>query len=198
MRVCRYETPSDEFAECPKPVIFLAGPTVRGHQQHLLPSWRTAAIEEFRKREFTGTLIVPEFSDKAESDKGRYDLPIWEYAGLKIADCIMFWIPRTRELIGLTTNFELGYWLRWREKLVYGRPNDAYRVDYLDIIWTHDYEESPRGISEIYSDLGQTIDAAMEVAAGVRTKNDRLKELTNRARLGDDAAAKQLIQELAG
>ncbi len=160
MDVLRYETPASEFEQHPTPVIFLAGPTVRGHQQHLQPSWRFEAIEIFRRRGFAGTLIVPEFTDCAASDKDRYDLPIWEYAGLTLADCIMFWIPRTRELIGLTTNFELGYWLRERQKVVYGRPRDAYRIGYLDILWTKDYGEHRVGTPAIENSLSDTVDAA--------------------------------------
>ena len=165
MDVLRYETPEANLETFASPRIFLAGPTVRGHQQHLQPSWRFAAINEFERRGFKGSLIVPEFSDKAQSDKGKYDLPIWEYAGLKLADGILFWVPRTRELIGLTTNFELGYWMRWREKLVYGRPDDAYRIDYLDILWKHDHDEHGVGSRKIYNSLASTVDAALEVAA---------------------------------
>jgi hypothetical protein len=162
MNVFRYETPSSEFERSDIPVVFLAGPTVRGNQQHLQPSWRFDAIEKFRSRGFAGTLIVPEFADCAASDKDRTDLPIWEYAGLKLADCIMFWVPRTRELIGLTTNFELGYWLRERCKVVYGRPDDAYRIDYLDILWKKDYVEHPFGSSVIHTSLSQTVDSVLE------------------------------------
>ncbi len=160
MDVLRYETPEGDFGNFASPRIFLAGPTVRGHQQHLQPSWRFAAIDEFRARGFRGSLIVPEFLDSAQSDKGRADLPIWEYTGLKLADCILFWIPRTRELIGLTTNFELGYWMRWREKLVYGRPNDAYRVDYLDVLWKKDYDEHGLGSQEIHDSLAAAVGRA--------------------------------------
>lgn len=122
-----------------KPIVFLAGPTVRGHQTHLGDSWRLEAIRLFETNGFDGTLILPEFHDKFESDKGRYDLPVWENDGMTIADIILFWVPRTKELIGLTTNFEFGYWLaKNRDKIVYGRPDDAYRIDYLDILWRLD------------------------------------------------------------
>ena len=64
MNVLRYETSEKEFENyTDKPIIFLAGPTVRGNQPHLT-SWRFAAIEEFKKQGFDGTLIVPEFTDK--------------------------------------------------------------------------------------------------------------------------------------
>ena len=61
-----------------KKSIFLAGPTVRGHQQHLGPSWRFDAINELEKLNFEGNVIVPEFSDPSESDKGKPWIPIWE------------------------------------------------------------------------------------------------------------------------
>ena len=142
----RYETPIESIAGIEGDVIFLAGPTVRGHQPHLT-SWRFAAIEELKRQGFDGTVIIPEFVSKTESDKHRTDLPLWEFAGLKRANVITFWIPRTRDfvlndskiitgLIALTTNWEHGYWVaRCPEKLVYGRPDDAYRMSYLDIMW---------------------------------------------------------------
>src|SRR6056297_648101 len=119
MNVFCYEIDKEVVAKTEGPVVFLAGPTVRGHQQHLQPSWRFACIDEFKKQGFNGSLVIPEFTDKAESDKGRYWIPLWEFTGLQRADCILFWIPRTRELIGLTTNWELGYWMgRKPEKVV--------------------------------------------------------------------------------
>jgi len=135
MKVLRYEDSLANIVDEPKPTVFLAGPTVRGNQPHLT-SWRPAAIEEFAKQGFDGTLILPEFTRKAESDKGKFWIPPWEFAGLSGCDVIMFWIPRTRELIGLTTNHEHGYWLGKRPaKCVYGRPEDSYRNSYLDIMW---------------------------------------------------------------
>ncbi len=38
-------------------------------------------------------------SSKTESDKGKDWIPVWEFNGLKKADCILFWIPRTRDKI---------------------------------------------------------------------------------------------------
>lgn len=156
MNVLRYETPKEEFNNyIDKPIIFLAGPTVRGNQQHLT-SWRFEAIDEFERQGFDGTLIVPEFTSKTESDQHRPDIPVWEFVGLQIANCIMFWIPRTRELIGLTTNWEHGYWVaRDRDKVVYGRPDDAYRMGYLDIMWN---EVCPTSLgNSIYNTLPDTI-----------------------------------------
>jgi hypothetical protein len=168
MKEIRYETNIFDFNEVnfSEPTIFLAGPTVRGHQPHLT-SWRFEAVELFKQKGFNGNLIIPEFKNKTESDKYRYDIPQWEFYGLQKSWVNMFWIPRTKELIGLTTNHEHGYWMaRDREKVVYGRPDDAYRMTYLDIMWVEDakyrgrvkgkYIECP-----IYNTLEKTIDAAI-------------------------------------
>jgi hypothetical protein len=165
MKIIKYET--EIFCEGPK--IFLAGCTVRGNQPHLT-SWRREAEDLFRQNGFDGTLIVPEFKDKTASDKHRPDLPIWEFTGLRMCDCIMFWIPRTRELIGLTTNHEFGYWMaRDRRKVIYGRPDDAYRMAYLDIMWKADADIYYQNISKrpsaiIYHTLPETVKAAIELA----------------------------------
>jgi len=146
------------------PSVFLAGPTVRGNQPHLI-SWRFEAIERFRKQGFSGNLIIPEFSNKYESDQVRYDIPQWEFEGLIKSNVIMFWIPRTRELIGLTTNHEFGYWTaRDRDKVVYGRPNDAYRISYMDIMWVEDCKDrfSKNYGALIYTTLEKTVKASIE------------------------------------
>lgn len=160
MNVIRYETPIESI-DFNTTTIFLAGPTVRGNQLHLL-SWRFQAIRWFEDKHFNGNLIVPEFSDRTESDKYRYDLPVWEFNGLIKSHIIMFWIPRTRELIGLTTNCEFGYWMsRDRSKVIYGRPDDAYRIHYLDIMWVEDSKRT--GFScHIYNTLEKTINAALK------------------------------------
>lgn len=135
MNIYKYEQTLDEVLSINKPSIFLAGPTVRGNQPHLT-SWRFEAIEEFKRQGFDGALIIPEFTSKTESDKGKNWIPIWEFTGLKKSDCIMFWIPRTRELIALTTNMEFGYWQgKDPNKMIYGRPDDTYRMGYLDVMW---------------------------------------------------------------
>ena len=159
LNIVRYETPVDDVKNLKGDVIFLAGPTVRGNQTHLQPSWRFNAIDIFRELNFDGTIILPEFSDIYESDKSRPELPLWEYEGLKRANVILFWVPRTRELIGLTTNWELGYWMgRDINKVVYGRPDDAYRIEYDDIMWT---KLRVGQDAEIYTNLKETIEASI-------------------------------------
>ena len=159
MKEIRYKTDIDAV-NFSIPSVFLAGPTVRGNQTHLT-SWRFEAIEIFKSKGFDGNLIIPEFTDKTESDKYRYDLPVWEFGGLTKSHVILFWIPRTKELIGLTTNFEMGYWLaKDRNKMVYGRPDDSYRNRYNDIMWVEDAKLN-KSKCPIYNTLEKTIDAAL-------------------------------------
>jgi nucleoside 2-deoxyribosyltransferase len=161
MNEIRYETPV-ENVDWNQPSVFLAGPTVRGHQPHLT-SWRHEATRLFKEKGFDGNLIIPEFSNKTESDKYRYDVPVWEFAGLRNSHIIMFWIPRTKELIGLTTNYELGYWVaRHRNKVIYGRPDNAYRMTYCDIMWVEDSKQYDKYASkEIHNTLEKTILASL-------------------------------------
>jgi nucleoside 2-deoxyribosyltransferase len=160
----RYEESVQTVKDINKPSIFLAGPTVRGNQPHLT-SWRFDAIKEFEKQGFKGDLIIPEFTEKSESDKGKLWVPLWEYNGLKEADCIMFWIPRTRELIALTTNMEFGYWQgREPQKMIYGRPDDAYRMGYLDVMWKTVASENKQYQSDIYNTLEDTVAASIKMA----------------------------------
>jgi nucleoside 2-deoxyribosyltransferase len=183
LNVFRYEDSEESVREVKGPAIFLAGPTVRGNQPHLT-SWRFEAIEIFKERGFEGSLIVPEFTSKTESDKGKKWIPLWEFNGLKRADCILFWVPRTRDeivdgkiqtgLIALTTNWELGYWMgREITKITYGRPDDAFRIGYLDTMWeaikgTRDVLDGPGIIpnksDKIYNNLSDTIDASIDIA----------------------------------
>lgn len=164
LNVFRYEDSLESVTNSKGPVVFLAGPTVRGNQTHLT-SWRHEAIELFKEKKFIGSIVVPEFMSKTESDKGKKWIPLWEFNGLKRADCVLFWIPRTRELIGLTTNWELGFWQgKEPEKVVFGRPDTAYRIGYLDTMW-----EATGGAGyligeKIFNTLSDTIDASIKVA----------------------------------
>lgn len=173
LNIFRYEDSMVDVTECNrefgKQSIFLAGPTVRGNQPHLT-SWRFEAIEIFKKLNFNGSIILPEFTDKTTSDKGKKWVPLWERNGLIHCDTILFWIPRTRELIGLTTNWELGYWMgRELSKVVYGRPDDAFRIDYCDTMWEAGYlDQIDFGFTKlkqcpkIYNTLEDTIKASID------------------------------------
>jgi nucleoside 2-deoxyribosyltransferase len=148
-----------------KPTIFLAGPTPRPHQSHI-ESWRKEALKLFEELKFDGNIVIPEFKDsKSGNDIDDKDFfPKWEYQFLVKSDIILFWVCRTEELIGLTTNHELGYWMgRERDKVVYGRPEGSYKTHYDDIMWVEDAKRYPEiKTVKIFKTLKKTIEEAIE------------------------------------
>lgn len=158
MKTFHYE---DELKEKKKSRIFLAGPTVRGPEQADLVSWRKEALELFHSANFDGELVIPEFRmPRWEMNLTTHYILTWEYHGLCSSDVIMFWIPRTERLIGLTTNHELGFWCaRKPSKVVYGRPDDAVAIRYTDFMWKVVNDEAI-----IHRILPSTINAAIEKA----------------------------------
>ena len=56
---------------------------------------------------------------------------------------IVFWIPRKKPyMLGLTTNVEFGYYIN-KKKILYGRPNDADDIIYLDWLYKKDTGNIP-------------------------------------------------------
>lgn len=160
MKVYTYENSEEEINSIDTGSIFLAGPTVRQTQPHL-KSWRIEAIEIFKQLNYNGAIIIPEF--KIRPDNIDFDIPLWEYNGLKKCDVVLFWIPRTEELIGLTTNWEHGFWVgRNIEKVIYGRPDNAYRVKYTDIMWNEINKELNLN-NPIYNTLEDTIKGSIKL-----------------------------------
>ena len=53
---------------------------------------------------------------------------------LERADVVMFWIPRSNDMLGLSTNIEFGYLLN-KGNIVYGRPDTAMRCEFLDFLY---------------------------------------------------------------
>ena len=68
---------------------------------------------------------------------------MWEREGLTKASIIVFWIPRSLpDMPAFTTNVEFGYWLH-SKKIIYGRPDSAVKIKYLDWLYELDYNEKP-------------------------------------------------------
>jgi hypothetical protein len=156
MKIINYDTKEIDNLDFFKS-IFLAGPSVRPNQSHL-KSWRKEAIDIFKENNYDGSLIIPEFNELQDIDEKSYsDLPLWEFKYLNECACIMFWIPRTKEMIGLTTNCEFGYWLgKDVSKVVYGRPKAAYKTRYLDVMWEEHSSE------KIFDTLEDTVKNAIK------------------------------------
>ena len=141
--------------------IFLAGPTPRGENAK---SWRTEACQKIGELGFDGVVYVPEYSTwKPKED--YVDQAMWEREALTEATVIMFWIPRSLpDMPAFTTNVEFGYWLH-TGKVIYGRPDNAQKIKYLDWLYQLDYNEKP------IADLDELIASSIDMAN--RTYNER-------------------------
>ena len=119
--------------------IFLAGPTPRSNK---VVSWRKQAIKYLEELNYDGIVYIPEYS--TWETRGNYeDQVMWERNALTSAKVILFWIPREiPDMIGLTTNVEFGYWLH-SNKVIYGRPDNAEKIKYLDWLYELDYNKKP-------------------------------------------------------
>lgn len=119
--------------------IFLAGPTPRGKDTI---SWRIEACRILDKIGFDGIVYIPEYSSWKPKES-YVDQAMWEREALSNASVILFWIPRhLPNMSGFTTNVEFGYWLH-TGKVIYGRPNDAEKIKYLDWLYEFDYGIKP-------------------------------------------------------
>lgn len=121
--------------------IFLAGPTPRSI---MVKTWRKKAVRILKKMDFDGLVYVPE----KEDDDHTYDYDDqvwWEREALHNATVIVFWIPRdTKDLPAFTTNVEFGYWLaKNSDKVLYGRPDNAEKIKYLDWLYLTETGKEP-------------------------------------------------------
>lgn len=137
-----------------KKSIFLAGPTPRDAETI---SWRIEAIKYLNENRFDGTVYIPE--DEFIRKNDYVDQAEWEREALTNATIIIFWIPRELEKMpAFTTNVEFGYWLaKTSDKIIYGRPDSAKKIKYLD--WLYKKESD----IEVFNSLEETIKKALEI-----------------------------------
>ena len=139
---------SDEKVIKGKKSIFLAGPTPRDEK---MISWRKEACKILEELNFEGVVYVPEYS--AWKVKESYiDQAMWEREALTEADVIVFWVPRSLpNMPAFTTNVEFGYWLH-SGKVLYGRPDTAEKIKYLDWLYKVDYGLDPESeLNKLFS-----------------------------------------------
>jgi hypothetical protein len=130
---------SDQEVIKNKKSIFIAGPTPRDEN---IESWRALVCEKLEKMGFDGVVYVPEYST-GKSKTDYVDQAMWEREALIASTVIMFWIPRyLPDMPAFTTNVEFGYWLH-SGKVIYGRPNNASKIKYLDWLYKEDYHKEP-------------------------------------------------------
>ena len=146
--------------------IFLAGPTPRGEN---VKSWRTDACKMLEQLGFDGLVYVPEYSTwKPKAD--YVDQAMWEREALSNATVIAFWIPRSLpDMPALSTNVEFGYWLH-TGKVVYGRPDDAKKIKYLD--WLYEVDMNNKPVNNLKDLLINSVELANEI--GINKENEIL------------------------
>ena len=114
--------------------LFLGGPTPRKSD---VQSWRPEALSVLELLGYDGVVFIPENppeSGKVFNDWEKhetYDGAVgWEEECLRMADCILFWIPRNLDnMPAFTTNDEWGTW-KYSGKTVLGAPDTAPKVKY--------------------------------------------------------------------
>lgn len=138
--------------------IFLAGPT---HREKLYASsWRNEAVSILEKLGFDGVVYIPDYEETNLKETEKFGQMEWEWKAMNGAGCILFWIPRKVQegMPAFTTNVEFGTYLSAKPKqIVYGRPEDAEKMSYLD--WLY---QKRKGAAPIYNSLEETCKAAME------------------------------------
>jgi hydrolase, NUDIX family len=134
--------------------IFLAGPTPRDQQT---PSWRIEALTILDGLGFNDIVFVPE-SSNGQPKEDYINQTEWEYAALHIATTIAFWIPRSLpDMPGFTTNVEFGYWVKSKSgKVLYGRPDTAEKIKYLD--WLYNKVTGQQPVNELTALLALAIE----------------------------------------
>ena len=105
---------------------------------HVMDTVRLISKHYVEDLGYDGIVYVPEYSTwKPKED--YVDQAMWERNALTAASVIVFWLPRDLETMpGFTTNVEFGYWLP-SKKVIYGRPDGAPKIKYLDWLYELDY-----------------------------------------------------------
>lgn len=117
------EAPPSQFTKS----IFLAGPSPRDPAQ---PNWRPEALAALEAMGYDGVVFVP--LPRSGDWSHGYDAQVeWELAHLNMADVVLFWVPRSKDLPALTTNVEFGAYFD-TGKAILGYPKDATQMRYLD------------------------------------------------------------------
>ena len=161
---------SDEVVLKGKKSIFLAGPTPR---EEKVASWRVDAVKKLEELGFDGVVFVPEYSTWVP--KTNYvDQANWEREALTEATVILFWIPRSLpDMPGFSTNVEFGYWLH-SGKVLYGRPDSASKIKYLD--WLYKVDTGLEPVNNINDLLLEAIELSDKLFNDVEMEIAPLKD----------------------
>ena len=144
--------------------IFLAGPTPR---DTTIKSWRPGALDILKRLSFAGHVVVPEWADGEYYDDA-VDQFEWDVTGLDKVSIILFWVPRKLTTMpGLTTNVEFGRYLSLTpQRVLYGRPDEADSIQYLD--WLYEKQTN----RPVINHLETLLVAAVNMVANNMVAND--------------------------
>ena len=92
-----------------KNAIFLAGPCPRKNYD-TEDKWRKEAIDILGEIGFEGYVLNPTNKNYSKM-KDITKQTEWEEEAMKKASAIVFWLPRSEEHPGFTSNIEIGYWV---------------------------------------------------------------------------------------
>ncbi len=111
--------------------VMAAGPTPRTSE---VKSWRPEFIKALEDLNFDGTVLIPEAADGIWKDN-YIDQVVWELEAIEKAELVSFWVPRELpDMPAFTTNVEFGYCLGKEKYTIYGRPETAIKISYLDFL----------------------------------------------------------------
>lgn len=152
----------EEAPESLSKSIFLAGPTPRSKRT---ASWRPEALKILKELGYNGVVFVPEYRNGIKNCSYEEQIE-WEEAGLNVADCIVFWVPRKlSNMPAFTTNDEWGAWKN-SGKVVFGAPPWAVKVQYQKY-----YAKKLK--VPLLDNLKETLQAALDIIdkKGIKNKN---------------------------
>lgn len=133
--------------------LYLAGPSPRDAHQ---PDWRADAVAWLAAANFDGVVFVPLARDGVRP--AYADQMAWEQSAINRSDQIVFWIPRTREMLGLTTNVEFGAAIH-TGRVVLGAPADALSTRYLSMLAEREHVPTHTTLEETLSAACRRVDA---------------------------------------
>lgn len=147
--------------------IFLAGPTPR---EARVKTWRKEACKFLEDNGFDGIVYVPEYSTFRPLENYLNQVE-WERDALSNASTIVFWIPRELpDMPAFTTNVEFGYWIH-TGKILYGRPDNSEKNEYLD--WLYELDTNKKPYNNMEDLLKEAINLSNKI--DVNTNNKVLK-----------------------
>lgn len=140
-----------------KNAIFLAGPCPRENYKD--EDWREKIYPIFEKLEFDGVIINPtnDHYDVNNADELKLQTE-WEREGLMRASAIIFWLDRSDEHPGFTSNVEIGNWMGKKGVYVAMPPEctknaNRYIRTRLEAMSQKVYDSLEDVISAVVSDL---------------------------------------------